>query len=240
MSKYIDLTGKRFGHWTVIERDDSIAKKNIYWKCLCDCGTIRSVAGTSLRGGISVSCGCDKDLKTSIRTKSNVENLAGQRFGYWTVLKQDLSENVSSKRGARLICQCDCGNEKSVLGYALRLGRSTSCGCKSSSSHIIDLTGNRYGKLLVERRDDREYNDKKGARWICKCDCGKEVSVLAVRLKSGQTKSCGCLKLDTNDRQTKDLIGKKYGRWNVLQKDETRIIYVGVIVELSEVFVHVH
>ncbi len=187
MGKFIDLSGKRFGHWTVIERDDSANKKNIYWKCVCDCGTIRSVSGTSLRSGLSISCGCDKDKKTSIRTKEKVKDLTGQRFGKWTVIERDWSESTSSKRGARWICRCDCGTVKSVLGYSLKSGRTMSCGCKNGESQIIDLTGNRYGKLVVIGRDEQEYDDHKGARWICQCDCGRTVSVLSGRLRKGYT-----------------------------------------------------
>lgn len=49
MSKYIDLTGQRFGRLIVLERDYDYVKehnlktKNIYWKCQCDCGTIKSI-----------------------------------------------------------------------------------------------------------------------------------------------------------------------------------------------------
>jgi len=56
----------------------------------------------------------------------------------------------------------------------------------------IDLTGKRFGNLIVlydvgERR--RGY-----VVWRCKCECGNHTSVLSYRLKSGNTKSCGCLK----------------------------------------------
>lgn len=152
LGRFIDLSGKKFGKWLVIERDNNMNKKNIYWKCKCDCGKIKSVSGTSLRSGISVSCGCDRDQRTSLRTKINVEDLSGQRFGNWTVIKQDLSENNSSKRGSRWICKCDCGTIKSVLGYSLRGGRTKSCGCNNGKDKIIDLTGMRFGKLVVIRK----------------------------------------------------------------------------------------
>ena len=222
MGTFIDLSGKQFGHWTVIERDNESKKKNIYWICKCDCGTVRSVAGTSLRSGISVSCGCDKDKKTSIRTKTNVEDLSGQRFGRWTVIEQDLSDYKKSKRGSRWICRCDCGKEKSVSGSSLRKGSSTSCGCQSNASHIIDITGERYGKLVVLKKDTTQKNNGRGIRWICKCDCGNEVSVLSGRLRSGQTKSCGCLRYETKKDYNDDLAGQIFGKWTVLKKDESK------------------
>lgn len=56
MPNLLDLTGKVFGEWTVIRRDN--AKELTYWLCSCSCGTIRSVYQGSLKRGRSVSCGC--------------------------------------------------------------------------------------------------------------------------------------------------------------------------------------
>ena len=47
----INLIGQKFGRWTVIEKAPS--KGATYWKCQCDCGTIRNVRGSSLRNGES-------------------------------------------------------------------------------------------------------------------------------------------------------------------------------------------
>ena len=55
----------------------------------------------------------------------------------------------------------------------------------------IDLTGHRFGRLIVIREYGR---DKWGAvLWLCKCDCGREVVVISSFLRGGKTKSCGCL-----------------------------------------------
>lgn len=220
MGKLNDLTGQQFGRWTVLERDYDIKKKNIYWKCKCECGTLRSVAGTSLRSGISASCGCEKDEKTSIRVKNQVEDLAGQTFGKWTVLRLDDSEERISKRGARWICRCECGTERSVLGYSLKLGRSTNCGCVTSNK-INDLTGQKFYKLKVLCLDTSDYDKIHGYKWICKCDCGNEISVYSGRLSSGQTKSCGCLKKATKENKTpypEVHVGDKFGMLTVLSK----------------------
>ena len=59
----------------------------------------------------------------------------------------------------------------------------------------IDLTGNRYGKLVVIGFDCNQYYSGKSFRkWLCKCDCGNTISVLGQALKCGHTQSCGCLK----------------------------------------------
>lgn len=58
-----DLTGQRFGKWVVLQLDTSKISGHRYWKCQCDCGTIRSVDGNTLRKGSSTSCGCQKFSK---------------------------------------------------------------------------------------------------------------------------------------------------------------------------------
>lgn len=54
-----------------------------------------------------------------------------------------------------------------------------------------DLTGLKLGRLAVTRLD--EEKSKKRPVWICTCECGEKPSVRADALKSGVSKSCGCL-----------------------------------------------
>lgn len=57
---------------------------------------------------------------------------------------------------------------------------------------MIDLTGQRFGKLVVlenaGKLDGRRYY------WKCQCDCGTTVIIIGTSLRSGNTKSCGCEK----------------------------------------------
>lgn len=55
-----------------------------------------------------------------------------------------------------------------------------------------DLKGYKFGQLTVLREGTRDKGN--GERtWLCKCDCGKFKNVRGSHLKSGATKSCGCL-----------------------------------------------
>lgn len=59
---------------------------------------------------------------------------------------------------------------------------------------LIDLTGQRFGKLVVVGRGS-DYVSPRGfssVRWICRCDCGNTTEVGRTSLKSGSIKSCGC------------------------------------------------
>ena len=55
----------------------------------------------------------------------------------------------------------------------------------------IDITGERYGRLIAIRRLDRRRNGH--TVWLCKCDCGNETEVVIGSLRNGLTRSCGCL-----------------------------------------------
>lgn len=54
----------------------------------------------------------------------------------------------------------------------------------------IDLTGQRFGKLIVEGRVKNSKHN--AAQWLCKCDCGKQIVTNSNNLRTGHTKSCGC------------------------------------------------
>lgn len=57
-------------------------------------------------------------------------------------------------------------------------------------NNFVDLTGRRFGKLIVIERV--EINQRRQTQWRCQCDCGNEVVVTGGNLVSGNTKSCGC------------------------------------------------
>lgn len=114
---------------------------------------------------------------------SRAIDLTGQRFGKLKVIKRVGS---GENRAATWLCQCDCGNKLIVLSTSLRSGHTTSCGCKNYK----DLTGKRFGKLLVVRKIKNNFYGQK--QWLCQCDCGKQKVYTTGTLTQGGTKSCGC------------------------------------------------
>jgi hypothetical protein len=58
---------------------------------------------------------------------------------------------------------------------------------------LIDLTGQRFGRLVVLNKTDTPYKDRH-IGWRCICDCGVETIVNGRDLRKGHTKSCGCWK----------------------------------------------
>lgn len=74
-----------------------------------------------------------------------------------------------------------------------------------------DLTGQKFGELLVSRA---AFLDKHGNRmWNCVCSCSKKAVVTTAHLRSGHTKSCGCHKAkEASRRRRLNLIGQKFER----------------------------
>lgn len=79
---------------------------------------------------------------------------------------------------------------------------------------LIDLTDQRFGKLIVIER----AFSKKGSniKWLVHCDCGREKIVEGGSLKKGYTKSCGCL---CGQHLVKDLTDKRFGKLLVVSRD---------------------
>ena len=61
--KKIEMIGKKFGMLTVIGDAGPDPKGHWMYECQCDCGTIKKIHGTHLRGNKTISCGCKNKLK---------------------------------------------------------------------------------------------------------------------------------------------------------------------------------
>lgn len=85
-----------------------------------------------------------------------------------------------------------------------------------------DITGNRYGRLIVLQcvGNDKFHN----SLWLCRCNCGKDKITTKNRLKTGRTKSCGCLYIEncrnkeTKSKQAPDFVGRKFGYFYVIRQ----------------------
>lgn len=60
----------------------------------------------------------------------------------------------------------------------------------ANEKRLIDLTGQRFGHLVVIESTGR--NERRESLWRCQCDCGNESIVRGDVLRRGTTESCGC------------------------------------------------
>lgn len=149
------------------------------------------------------------------------KNLIGNKYGLLTVI----SETNQRRRNSVLWeCQCECGNICYVTSVDLVHNRVNSCGCLIHKPKYEDLTGQRFGKLVVI--EECGISNKRNQIWKCKCDCGNFVNVEAYRLKNNTTKSCGCFQKEKasglGKRATLNLLGNQYGLLTVIKQLPTQ------------------
>lgn len=85
----------------------------------------------------------------------------------------------------------------------------------------IDITGKRFGRLVALSPTNKRYNRQ--VIWKCLCDCGNISFVTCACLRSGNTKSCGCVTREkTAERSRKDIAGKRFGKLVALKPIKKR------------------
>lgn len=142
----------------------------------------------------------------------------GTRYGNLEVIREWRAPYLRPGKPNRTIPMCEakcllCGSVKEYRLGNLRSGHTTSCGCQN---RLPDLTGKRFGYLTVLHRDETQ----KTVSYVCRCDCGKEVSVRAAKLVSGASVSCGCKRRGKMLEQ--ELIGKRFGRLTVVERTDIK------------------
>lgn len=141
-------------------------------------------------------------------------DMIGVQCNNWEVVSEgEKPVKAKNKSSIWWNCKClKCGRIKTFNGTEIRQKRIGECHCdyqyskphlskspieknylkteESSSNKIINEVGNKYGKLTV---DSFAYSKSGFAYWNCKCECGKAVVVRGNHLRTGMTKSCGCM-----------------------------------------------
>lgn len=141
-----------------------------------------------------------------MRTKIKNKDMIGMLFGLWTVT--GISEIRKDNRTC-FNCLCECGKERVVQGNSLKCNRSTGCGCSSEKN----IVGERFGMLVI--RSVNKDTDPNKTTCVCDCDCGETKVLLKNNVKSGGTRSCGCLSAPS-------IIGQKINNLTVLEKSSKK------------------
>lgn len=101
MSAFIDLTGQRFGHWSVIQSMGAERQgKPVRWLCRCDCGTERIVCESHLRNGSSQSCGCTRRDNPNHPKRTHGESRS-RLYHTWKSIKARCNPKTTVERSQR-------------------------------------------------------------------------------------------------------------------------------------------
>lgn len=148
-----NLTGQRFGKLTVIEE---LGGNKI--RCRCDCGTVKVYNKSNVSRGLTTSCGCSrKHIRPEL-----IKNTVGNRYGRLVVIKE--------LGYGRVLCYCDCGNEKEVNKGALLVGNILSCGCllkegPKDPGRAYKFEGTDISKISSEKPTSRNQSGVRGVCW---------------------------------------------------------------------------
>mgnify|MGYP003394593277 CR=1 FL=1 len=133
------VPGQRFAQWLVLSHH-GLMQGHRSFLCRCDCGTERIVWESSLQKQTSKSCGC-----TQLSVK------IGHRYGRLVIL-QEAGRTPQRKR--LLLCQCDCGQQVTVVSGSLQSNLTRSCGCWQKE--VVAQFTKTHG-ATVNRTATREY-----------------------------------------------------------------------------------
>lgn len=147
MPKLEDLTGKKFNHLKVIERD--LTAKRTKWICQCDCGRIKSIDACHLKSGATTSCGCEH--KKIVHSQKSTHGKSKTPLYYrWKALKQ----------------RCENPNDRSYPRYG---GRGiTVCDEWQTFENFFKWSienGYSQGLTLDRKENDKGYNPE-NCRWV--------------------------------------------------------------------------
>ena len=83
---------------------------------------------------------------------------------------------------------------------------------------LKDLSGQKFGKLTIGHRSVKTAG-MNGVHWDCRCDCGATLVASAGNIVSGNTASCGCLRVEKNSSVHPGMV---FGRLTVLVRDGSK------------------
>lgn len=135
--KVIDIAGKKFGRLLVVSMAGMNSQRTMLWNCVCDCGNNAMVAGTKLRSGHTVSCGCaQRDATRLSNTTHGMRRMP--EYNAWRSMKSRCYKKTNSayhNYGGRGIEVCERWRE-SFENFISDMGR------RPSAFHSIDRINN--------------------------------------------------------------------------------------------------
>lgn len=193
-----------FNSWKLLEEVEK-QNGNRRWRVRCECGTIALRPLSRIVLGKSKHCGCKGKAPSRSRFIRNAEitrfhQLHGKECAtcferkpldqFWKA-----GVGATSADGHQHSC-IECMSAQSAERYLKRKGRDRKLTKAERDARNIKLPeqiGMTYHRLTITE----ELPRRKGRRFMrCSCECGGTVDTLLAALRSGNTKSCGCLMVE--------------------------------------------
>lgn len=161
MSKFIDLTGEKFGKLTVVERKGTDKHGGALWLCKCECGNEKLTTSNHLRMGKCSSCGCLQTAHMKELGKAKKHGYANSDIykRYHNIISRCFNPNVYSYTdyGSRGITVCERWRNSFEAFYD-DVSKLPHFGEKGYSLDRIDNNGN-YEPNNVRWATKKEQNN---------------------------------------------------------------------------------
>lgn len=203
-----DLTGKRFGRWTVLERAENKHNK-ISYVCICDCGKTKTVNADTLLNGRSLSCGClQKERVSEMEIKHGMANTRIYRI-YYNMKSRCLNHKDDRYKdyGGRGISIC-----KEWLDFN---GFENFCEWSMNNGYLDNLT--------IDRINVNGNYEPSNCRWITNAEQSKNKRTCIYFTYFGVTKNlkdwCECI-----GESYKKIYGRHYRGYEAFRKEDVEKI----------------
>jgi len=194
--------GQMFNSWKLLEEAPQTAHGIRMWRVRCECGTIKVRPLSRVVKGITKHCGCKGKAPSRKRAKTNAEilrlhelygkecSMCYQRKPLDQFWKAGVGK--TSADGYQHTCT-ECMKGEQAERYLKRKGldrKLTKAERDAANIKLPEQIGQVYNRLTVVE----EAPKRNGRRYMrCSCECGGEITTLLAALRSGNTKSCGCM-----------------------------------------------
>lgn len=160
MPKFIDLTGRKFGRWTVLDRAPNAERANgSRWNCICACGSVGVVQAGNLSRGMSQNCGClarERTSATRLRHGYAKTWAKTPEYRTWTDMKK----------------RCYCKSRPGYKYYGARGIKVCDRWRNDFAAFLADMGPKPTGMSLDRKNNDGDY-EPDNCRWATPSQQGR-------------------------------------------------------------------